>query len=261
MLTLYHANHSTCSQKVRICLAEKGLDFDSRLIDLAAKEQLEPDYLKLNPNGVVPTLVHDGTVVIDSSVICEYLDEVFPDPPLVPADPGERARMRAWMRYLEEVPTAAVRYPSFNMAFLPRFDGLDDSRFLTEQADVRPLRKGFFRRMTREGFDEAAIAESLGQISGTARRMDAALADGPWLLGDFYSLADIVVAPLIDRMADLGFAYLWEDDCPRVADWYERLQDRPAFKTAFYPKSRVSEFLEIVPWSRSERAAAKRPTA
>ena len=71
MLELYHAHHSTCSQKVRLCLAEKGLEFESQLINLATKEQLAPEYLEINPNGVVPTLVDDGRVVIDSSVICE----------------------------------------------------------------------------------------------------------------------------------------------------------------------------------------------
>ena len=126
MLELYNARHSTCSQKVRICMAEKSLEWTDHLLDLGKKDQIAPEYLKLNPNGVVPTLVHDGTVIIDSSVICEYIDEVFPDPPLIPADPAERARMRAWMRFMEEVPTAAVRVPSFNMVFLPRFDGLDD---------------------------------------------------------------------------------------------------------------------------------------
>ena len=68
MLELYHANHSTCSQKVRLCMAEKGLKYKSHLIDLGAKEQLDPEYLKINPNGVVPSLVHDGLIVIDSSV-------------------------------------------------------------------------------------------------------------------------------------------------------------------------------------------------
>ena len=75
MLTLYNAAHSTCSQKVRICLAEKRLQFDDIKLDLGKdKDHLKPDYLKLNPNGVVPTLVDDGDVIIDSSVICEYLD-------------------------------------------------------------------------------------------------------------------------------------------------------------------------------------------
>ena len=85
MLELYHANHSTCSQKVRLCLAEKGLKFKGHLINLATKEQLDPEYLKINPNGVVPSLVHDGRIIIDSSVICEYLDETVPEPRLVPS--------------------------------------------------------------------------------------------------------------------------------------------------------------------------------
>ncbi len=250
MLTLYHAHHSTCSQKVRLCLAEKGLDFESRLLDLAARDQLAPDYLEINPNGVVPTLLHDGQAILDSSVICEYLDDVFADPPLAPAAPVERARMRAWLRYLEEVPTAAVRYPSFNMAFLPRFAGLDDERFLREQADVRPLRKQFYRRMTRRGFKEADIEAALDQIVQAAARMDRALASGPWLVGDAYSLADIVAAPSLDRMADLGLSHLWDRDFPRVADWFERIRNRPAYAAAFYPGSRLTETLDIVPRPR-----------
>ncbi len=254
MITLYHADHSTCSQKVRICLAEKHLAWTGRLIDLAAKDQLAPDYLAINPNGVVPTLVHDKTVVIDSSVICEYLDEVFPNPALSPDTPGGRAVMRGWMRYLEEVATPAVRYPSFNMAFLPRFDGLNDQQFLDQQADVRPLRKGFFRRMGRQGFSDEEMTEAFEKISQTAARIDQALANGAWLVGDQFTLADVVAAPLFDRMADLGFAHLWQHRSPRVADWYTRLQSRPAFKAAFYPGTRLTEFLPIAPWSRDARA-------
>jgi len=130
MLKLYNAPHSTCSQKVRICLHEKGLPFEDIKLDLGkGKDQLKPEYLKLNPNGVVPTLVDDDNVIIDSSVICEYLDEKYPAPKLMPDDVARRAQMRAWMRYFEEVPTAAVRVPSFNMGFLPRFAGLDENNF------------------------------------------------------------------------------------------------------------------------------------
>jgi len=95
----------------------------------------------------VPTLVDDGNIIVDSSVICEYLDERYPAVRLTPDDLVERARMRAWMRFLEEVPTAAVRVPSFNMGFLPRFAGLDRKRFEAEQSDIRPVRKQFYRRM------------------------------------------------------------------------------------------------------------------
>lgn len=114
MLTLYHAHHSTCSQKVRLVLHEKGLQFESITLDLAKKDQLKPEYLAINPNGVVPTLVDDGVPIIESSVICEYLDEKYPQNSMTPSDIIERARMRAWMHYIEEVAVGAIRVPSFN---------------------------------------------------------------------------------------------------------------------------------------------------
>ena len=111
MLELYSAPQSTCSQKVRLTLAEKGLDFVEHKLKLFQNDQLKPEYLKLNPNGVVPTLVDDGVPIIDSSVIMEYLDEEYPTTRLSPCDSKERARMRAWLRYFEEVPTAPASFP------------------------------------------------------------------------------------------------------------------------------------------------------
>jgi glutathione S-transferase len=109
MLELYNFAESTCSQKVRLCLAEKGLAFVDHRVDYAAREHLSPNYLKLNPNGVVPTLIHHGQPIIESSVIVDYLDEVFPDPKLSPEGAVGCARMRAWLHYIDEVPTSAVR--------------------------------------------------------------------------------------------------------------------------------------------------------
>lgn len=245
MLKLYHANHSTCSQKVRLCLAEKGLDWESELVNLATNEHLTPEYLALNPNGVVPTLIHDGAVITDSGVICEYLEEVFSDVPLLPSEPKERAIVRAWIRYLDEVPTAAVRVPSFNMAFLPRYDGLDDDAFQKEQADIRPLRKHFYEKMGRKGFDDNEVDNALEQLSATISRMEARLQDNPWLSGAELGLADFIAAPLMDRLDDLNLEELWQKSSPRVTDWFERLRSRPSFAKAFYPKSRLSEFLPI----------------
>lgn len=245
MLTLYHANHSTCSQKVRLSLAEKGLEWESKLINLATNEHLDPKYLTLNPNGVVPTLIHDDAVITDSGVICEYLEEVFPDTPLLPDNPAERAIVRAWIRYLDEVPTAAVRVPSFNMAFLPRYDGLDDKAFQKEQADIRPLRKHFYEKMGRKGFDDTAVDNALEQLKSTISRMEARLDKNAWLSGGELGLADFIAAPLIDRLDDLGLSNLWTEDAPNVSDWFVRLRARPSFSTAFYKKSRLSEFLPI----------------
>ena len=102
MLILYDFGNSVCCQKVRITLVEKGLTWEARRVDLFKTEQYDPDYLKLNPKGVVPTLVHDGTPVIESTLICEYIDETFPEPPLMPKDPAERARMRLWSKFVDE---------------------------------------------------------------------------------------------------------------------------------------------------------------
>ena len=104
MLALYHFDRSTAAQKVRLALAEKGLAWESRYIDpgLSKREQHDPGYLALNPRGVVPTLLHDGKAIRESQVILEYLEDVFPAPPLRPADPFERARMRLWTKLIDE---------------------------------------------------------------------------------------------------------------------------------------------------------------
>jgi glutathione S-transferase len=244
LLKLYNAAHSTCSQKVRICLAEKQLPFEDIKLDIGkAKEHLKPEYLKINPNGVVPTLVDDDRVVVDSSVICEYLEERYPQVKLSPDDLVERAKMRAWMRFIEEVPTAAVRVPSFNMGFLPRYDGMDQQKFEGVEADIRPIRKHFYRRMGPSGFRKQDVLASYEQMSNTCGRMNAALENGPWLLGEQYTLADIIVAPLIDRMNDLGMSEIWDGKYARVSDWYTRMRARPAFQQTFYPGARMSEFL------------------
>src|SRR5882672_7283791 len=123
---LYSAPQSTCSQRVRFVLNAKGLRFEEKKLDLLAGDQLKPEYLALNPNGVVPTLDHDGTIVIDSSVIIEYLDEIAPVPEnFTPRDPAKRAHMRSLMRFIDEMPAAAVRVPTFNLAFLPRFAAMN----------------------------------------------------------------------------------------------------------------------------------------
>src|SRR5215475_3017091 len=99
MLELYHSINSVCAQKVRIALAEKGLEYTDHLM-LLGGDQFDPAYMKLNPNAVVPTLVHDGVPVIESSTILYYIDEVFPTPPLMPRDPHARARVRLYNKLI-----------------------------------------------------------------------------------------------------------------------------------------------------------------
>ena len=143
---LYNAPQSTCSQKVRICLWEKDLLFTEEKLDLFKGDQLTPEYKKLNPNGVVPTLVHDDETIIDSSVIIEYLDEMFPEVSLSPITPAARAHMREWLRFFEEVPTPAVRVPSYNRVFLRHFQKMTEEEFIAF-GESKPLRKDFFLKI------------------------------------------------------------------------------------------------------------------
>ncbi len=237
-LELYHNDRSTCSQKVRICLAELDLGWESRHVDLGGGEHLTAEYLAINPNGVVPALLHDGRPIIESTVICEYLTEVFPGPAnLSPHDPVDRAAMRAWLRFIDEVPSMAVRVPTFNR-ILHFYQKMTADEFEAFAAKM-PLRKHFFLRMGQDGFDETETEAALDQLQGTIGRMEEALEGGPWVLGADYTIADLCLAPLFVRMEDLAMVDMWAEK-PNVTRWYELMNARPAFQKAFYEGSRLS---------------------
>ena len=240
-LELYHLDHSTCSQKVRICLAEKGIEWTSCPVDLSGRENLSPEYMAINPNGVVPAFVHDGTPIIESTVMCEYLDEVWPDEPrLSPEDPKKRAEMRAWLRFIDEVPSMAVRVPSFQNVFLDRFKAMSEEEYVAFR-ESNTLRRDFFMRMNHTGFSDDEYENSLLQLRATVERMEEALTrEGPWLVGAQFTIADICLAPLFERMGELSLSDMW-DDAPAVADWFARIKARPSFDAAFYPGSRLGD--------------------
>ena len=235
-LMLYHLEFSTCSQKVRLALAEKDLAYGSHLIDRTKGELLSDWYLAINPNGVVPTLKHGTRIVIDSSVINEYLDEVFPEPPLSPRSALGRAQMRAWMRYFEEVPTTAIRIPSFNLVILKNMKNLTEEAFAA-RATKRPLRKHFYQKMSPSGFSQLKFDQALERLRQTLERMERALAETRWVASDEFSIADISLMPTIVRLDDLGLSRLWSD-LPEVQSWYTRCQERPSFAATFYPGAR-----------------------
>ena len=238
---LYNAPQSTCSQRVRFVFNAKGLAFDEIKLNLLEGDQLKPDYLKLNPNGVVPTLDHDGAIVIDSTVITEYLDEVAPETSFTPANAVARARMRALMHFIDEMPAAAVRVPTFNLAFLPSFQKMSREAFAA-MAESKPLRREFMMTMGQSGFPKAEMDAALARLRRAYERMDAEIArsGGPWLLGKNVTLADVAVMPALVRMDDLGLASQWQD-LPRVKNWFDLIRAQPAFKPTYYPGSLLSE--------------------
>ena len=212
MLVLYHSGLTTCSKQVRHCLREKGLAYESRYVNLLRFEHLSPDYLKLNPNGVVPTLGHDGHVVINSACINEYIDEVFPEPRLSPADPKGRARMRLWTWTADDAHLQGAR--------------LTRNRML--KAMPVPARREHWQQQTRGGHTDAEMKTAMAHMRFVAGRMELDLGQGPWLAGATFSLADISMASLIHRCLELFPDIFPRAVHPRLNDWYERLMARPA---------------------------------
>lgn len=228
MLELWHEWNSVQSFKVRVVLAEKGLDWTDRTIELLKFEHLQPEYLRLNPAGVVPTLVHDGIVVTESSVICQYLDEAFPEPPLLPSDPPGRARARAWLKHFDDVAHPAIRKASFELLYrnalrkIPREELTALLRTHPDQARARS-----FAEAAEGEVNERSVAEAKRIFIATIGRAESALQEGAWLAGPAFGLADVAMAPFVERLEHLGMAQLWQT-LPRVREWSARILARPS---------------------------------
>lgn len=232
MLELFHDWRSFCSIKVRLCLAEKRLPWESRYIDLMRLEHTTPEYLKLNPNGVVPTLVHNGVAIHESTVINEYLDEVFPDIPLMSRDPVERARARYWVKFEDDVLHPAIRPTTFAIMMSPEL-ALRSDKELDELLAVHPnkQRAEEYRRAARAPIDKEKVHAATQTVMSALDKLDGRLSEAPWLGGQSYSLADIAAAPFIDRLAELDLANLWSGKAA-FQDWIGRMKDRPAYQEA-----------------------------
>ncbi len=247
MLKLYHGVTSTCSKRVRICLAEKKLDWESVHIDLSKRENLNPEYLKLNPNGVVPTLVDNGRVLYESNFIIEYLDEAFPDVPLRPKDPYERARMRIWMDRIEHVLHRNINVVSWiRQGRYKRFDGMtEDQLQAVFDSQATEEKRALLKKRLEVGVSEEDMAFAEARVADVLDEMETALRNGPWLCGENLSLADISVAPFIERFESNGMAELTDwTKRPRVGNWWKRMQNRKSYKTAFAfrpPENTVSD--------------------
>jgi glutathione S-transferase len=230
-IELYHNGMSTCSQKVRVTLAEKGQDFVSHHFNLRAGDQHAPEYLAINPNGVVPTIIHDGKVIYESAVVDEYLDDIFSDPPLRSADPYERARTRLWVKQLDEGLHAASATISACIAFRYQFMEGKTKAELKKTLDgyVDPVKRERMTENVLAGVESHFFKPAIGRIVKMLDDMQAALSEGSWMAGNSYSLADIAFAPYVTRVAHLQQDWLF-DTRPRVADWLERMRARPAYQ-------------------------------
>lgn len=234
MLKLYRSKNSICTQKVLITLAEKGLDYETAEVNLFLNEQYSPDYLKINPKGVVPSLDHDGAIINESTLICEYLEDVFPSVQLVPSDAFLKSQMRLWSKAIDEGIFEATRELSFSAMFREKLKNMSEEQRQTRFANVGdPERRARYISTFENGAESHYVLEGIANFEKLFKNMDKALAGGnDWLLGDDYSLADINVIPYVARLHFLSFLDIWTDDRPNIQAWFERAQLRPSYAVA-----------------------------
>lgn len=233
-LTLYHHNSSVCAAKIRVALDEKGLEWDSRLMRLDG-DQFEPAYLALNPAAVVPTLVHDGVIVTESNVILEYLDDAFPDHPLRPERPSDRAAARALMMRLDDgsdglhhaasVLTYAIAY---RMRLVEAAGGTEPEQLgPVIEAHMNPKSRKWLEEVTYHGVEAPIVRECIMRFDRLIDDFEARLAPGDWLTGPRYSATEAAFASYFVRLEMLHLGFLWRSR-PGVAAWFERLKARPS---------------------------------
>ena len=244
-VTLYAFPPSHCSQKVRLALAEKHVAYTNRFVDIEMRLQnFEPGYLRLNPKGVVPTLVHGERVVTDSARIIRYIDESFEGPRLSPQDEAERKGMEEWIDLQDRLSIRVLTFGSMKGAL----------GFALRKISM-PKRKRKLLRLRKENPDLAEIydykledlrawrssiasqedvARAREEMRAVLARVGARLDEFPYLAGECYSLADLAWTCIFARlkMLDLADSFWGRSQLPRVAEYYERLRARPSFVRA-----------------------------
>jgi glutathione S-transferase len=233
MLILHHGWRSSASRRVRLCLEEKGLSYESHVVDMTKLEHHSPEYLKINPLGVIPTLIHDGRPLHESGTICEYLDESFPDPPLRPATPYERGEMRNWIRHIDGLIGNLIIFNWRHHLAKVAEKWTDEE--LAEKMKTIPSkeRQEAWLRAARKPYTEEereAARDKLVQLLG---KMETALQPSGWLVGNAYSIADIAAVPFVKRIdEEIAPDEVSSKKHPRVAEWWTKMQARPAFARA-----------------------------
>jgi len=230
MLELYTHPQSPCAQKCRIVLAEKGLEWTKHHIELRDKQNLAPEYLKLNPLGVVPTLVDDGRPVIESSIICEYLEDKFPRPRLRPTGPWLIARMRFWMKHIDiklHPSCGALQWPLLMRPGLMAKSQAEREALL-DKIPEKPRRERQ-RRLVAHGLDAPDVVDAVGVYVKTIAEMESTLQEYVWLAGPEFSLADAAMAPYFQTLYQFGWCAMYESK-PKVNAWYQRVFERESYQ-------------------------------
>ena len=237
-ITLYHNGPSTCSQKVRLILELKKLDYESKIIDLMSGEQHDPEYVKLNPNHVVPTLVVNNMALIESSLINEYLEDTFPEIKARPKDPLSIHKMRLWIKYIDSYhpQCGAITYGiGIRNILLQRTKEEIDK----EVANIPDVTKRINRiDLLEKGLKAPVVIEGIKQSKIFLDKLENELKDSEWLYGDSFGLADAATIPYIIRMDQLALSSLFNVGTrSNIYSWYSKIQKMDIFEKA------VTEFI------------------
>src|SRR5271170_5304550 len=235
MLELYHSINSVCAQKVRIALHEKGLEAEDHFMTLRG-DQYEPAYLKLNPNGVVPTLIHDGEPITESSLILYYIDAAFTEPPLMPTQPRRRHRVRMYNKLIDEYVHNSCTILTFATAFRPAFQKMAPEAWQAEINKTPLKRRAEYKRSVIEhGLDSKFVADALAHHRKLLSWMADSLKSGRYLAGGSFSNAECAVIPYILRLELLKLDGML--DCySSVAEWWARMRTRSSVKAAIFDR-------------------------
>ncbi len=235
MLQLYYYENSICAERALMALAEKEIDdWVPHHLQLFKGEQFSPEYLKLNPKGVVPTLVHDGRVIRESALICDYIDDLRQINPLKPSHPAEVALMREWIKDSDDYIFEAVGALSFTSVFRARMLAMDPAQRAEHWRKQKVLDRALRQIVcVEQGLDSPYVIRAIAAWERTWGHIEEILQDcRPWLLGRQFTLADLCYAPFVARIAGLKMLEVWLDGRPLSHAWFERLCNRPSFKKA-----------------------------
>jgi glutathione S-transferase len=239
MLELYHHGSSVCAAKVRFVLEEKNLKWTGHYVDLLRGDQFEQKYIAINPKAVVPTLIHDGRTITESSIICEYIDEVYDRQKLMPCDAYGRTQARLWMKAIDEIVHPACAVVTFMISHRHTVlrlgkEGVEKFLSSTPPTSITPEWKSQKRAIVERGFEAPGAVEKLKLYVGYLDKMEQALQTHQWLIGSDFTMADVAVAPYVNRLAAMSMSGLWEGGLrPNVSRWFQGLKQRPSFEPTF----------------------------
>lgn len=225
---LFHYSQSNCSMRIRLQLEEKGLLWTSHYIDLMQGENLTDEYFKIHPHGLVPAIVHDGEIVWESSDILRYLEEKYPEPPLIPADEELRIEMENWVDITSDTHVKVIKVWIYGKEKLTT----KSWESLAEYEKLQPNQELIdFHKMTlADGhIPQVKIDEAEAELRRLFSRIDKNLEKYEWIAGDTMTLADIAWIPNYTLLDYNKFPF---EDFPRVMKWINKLVNRPSYEAA-----------------------------